>query len=184
VIDVATGTVAQRMEYDEFGRVTTDTNPGFQPFGFAGGLYDRDTGLVRFGARDYDATTGRWTAKDEMLFAGGDANLYGYVLHDPLNLIDPEGLCPLIGPRGVLGFRGLSWAPRRAAPNSIYERVTPEGSLRGRTFYDSRGRPFLRQDFDHSHGGVQPHEHPLNPSGTPAGRPRPLPPGYESWPLT
>ena len=41
-----------------------DTNPGFQPFGFAGGLYDPDTGLVRFGARDYDAETGRWTSKE------------------------------------------------------------------------------------------------------------------------
>lgn len=33
--------VAQRMEYDEFGLITQDTNPGFQPFGFAGGLYDK-----------------------------------------------------------------------------------------------------------------------------------------------
>ena len=69
-----------------------DTNPGFQPFGFAGGLYDRDTGLVRFGARDYDPDTGRWTAKDPILFAGGDANLYGYVQNDPVNWVDPFGL--------------------------------------------------------------------------------------------
>ncbi len=41
--------------HDEFGVVTNDTNPGFQPFGFAGGLYDSDTKLVRFGLRDYDA---------------------------------------------------------------------------------------------------------------------------------
>jgi len=54
----------QRLAYDEFGRVLGDSNPGFQPFGFAGGLYDADTGLVRFGARDYDAYTGRWTARD------------------------------------------------------------------------------------------------------------------------
>jgi RHS repeat-associated protein len=60
--------------------ITADTNPGFQPFGFAGGLYDVDTGLTRFGARDYDAFTGRWTSKDPIRFAGGDANLYGYVL--------------------------------------------------------------------------------------------------------
>ena len=29
--------------------------------GFAGGLHDPDTALVRFGARDYDPATGRWT---------------------------------------------------------------------------------------------------------------------------
>jgi len=43
----------QRLDYDEFGRVLLDTNPGFVPFGYAGGLYDADTGLVRFGSRDY-----------------------------------------------------------------------------------------------------------------------------------
>ena len=69
----------------------TDTNPGFQPFGFAGGLYDSHTGLVRFGARDYDPDTGRWTSRDPMLFGGGDTNLYGYVLADPVNWIDPTG---------------------------------------------------------------------------------------------
>jgi RHS repeat-associated protein len=35
------------------------------PFGFAGGLQDKDTGLVRFGYRDYDPDVGRWTAKEK-----------------------------------------------------------------------------------------------------------------------
>lgn len=86
------GAVAQRIDYDEFGVVLNDTNPGSQPFGFAGGLYDKDTGLVRFGARDYDVQTGRWTAKDPILFAGGDTNLYGYVLDDPINFRDINDL--------------------------------------------------------------------------------------------
>src|SRR5262249_35654150 len=60
VVDVATGAIAERIDYDEFGAVLQDTNPGFQPFSFAGGLYDKDTGLVRFGTRDYDAQVGRW----------------------------------------------------------------------------------------------------------------------------
>jgi RHS repeat-associated protein len=80
------------MDYDEFGNVLQDTNPGFQPFGFAGGLYDLDTRLVRFGARDYDAEVGRWTAKDPILFHGGYTNLYGYLLNDPVNYVDPSGL--------------------------------------------------------------------------------------------
>jgi RHS repeat-associated protein len=55
-------------------------------------LYDRDTGLVRFGHRDYDPDIGRWTVKDPILFAGRDTDLYGYVLNNPVNLIDPLGL--------------------------------------------------------------------------------------------
>jgi RHS repeat-associated protein len=92
VVNTADGTVAQRMDYDEFGNVLLDSNPGFQPFGFAGGLYDQQTGLVRFGARDYDAVTGRWTAKDPILFLGRDSNLYNYAVNDPINLFDREGL--------------------------------------------------------------------------------------------
>jgi len=92
VINTDTGAIAQRMDYGPFGQVTTDTNPGFQPFGFAGGLYDRDTGLVRFGARDYDPEVGRWTMKDPILFKGGDTNLYGYVVNDPVNRFDINGL--------------------------------------------------------------------------------------------
>ncbi|NMB76291.1 MAG: RHS repeat-associated core domain-containing protein [Myxococcales bacterium] len=92
VVNASTGAVAQRMDYDEFGIVTNDTNPGFQPFGFAGGLYEPDTKLTRFGARDYDAETGRWVTKDPIGFGGGDANLYGYVVADPINKQDTHGL--------------------------------------------------------------------------------------------
>ncbi|MBL9025789.1 MAG: RHS repeat-associated core domain-containing protein [Myxococcales bacterium] len=61
--------------------------------GFAGGLYDPDTGLVRFGARDYDAEVGRWTAKDPLRFQQADGpNLYLYVGGDPVNFRDPRGL--------------------------------------------------------------------------------------------
>lgn len=91
VIDATTGAVMQRMDYDEFGRVLVDTSAGFQPFGFAGGIYDRVTGFVRFGARDFDAFAGRWTSKDPLQFGGGDTNLYGYGLGDPVNNIDPQG---------------------------------------------------------------------------------------------
>jgi RHS repeat-associated protein len=92
VVKIDDGTVAQRMDFDEFGNVLLDTNPGFQPFGFAGGLYDSNTGLIRFGARDYDAETGRWMSKDPILFAGGSMNLYTYVGNDPVNHTDPSGL--------------------------------------------------------------------------------------------
>jgi RHS repeat-associated protein len=92
VINVETGTIAQKMDYDEFGNVVQDTNPGFQPFGFAGGLYDPHTKLTRFGSRDYDAAVGRWTAKDPVRFAGAETNLYAYAYNDPNNFVDFNGL--------------------------------------------------------------------------------------------
>ena len=79
-------------------------------------MYDADTKLTRFGARDYDAETGRWTAKDPSRFSGGDTTLYGYVLNDPVNLIDPEGLDWLdasanfsAGFGDALTFGGTQW---------------------------------------------------------------------------
>jgi RHS repeat-associated protein len=92
VVDVGTGVVAERIDYDAHGRIIADTEPGFQPFAFAGGVYDGDAALVRFGWRDYDPGTGRWSIKDPILFAGGSSNLYAYALEDPVNLIDPDGL--------------------------------------------------------------------------------------------
>ena len=87
------GNTVKQLDYDSFGNLITDSNPDFAiPFGFAGGLHDNDTGLIRFGYRDYDPETGRWTARDPIGFAGGDTNLYGYVLGDPVNHHDPSGL--------------------------------------------------------------------------------------------
>ena len=93
VVDTSSGEVVQRMEYDAWGRVIVDEHDGFDPlpFGFAGGIFDRDTGLVRFGARDYDPSVGRWVSKDPILFGGGDSNLYGYVGGDGVNGIDITG---------------------------------------------------------------------------------------------
>ena len=100
----------------------SDTNPTFGiPFGFAGGLHDRDTGLVRFGFRDYDPDIGRRTAKDPIGFAGGDTDLYGYVLNDPVNLIDPFGLWSVTGGGSSMGIdisttiydSNLGWWPSR-----------------------------------------------------------------------
>jgi RHS repeat-associated protein len=94
VVDTQTGTVVQRLDYGDFGEVTLDSNPGFQPFGFAGGIYDSETGLVRFGQRDYDPETGKWTTKDPSGFGGQTVNLYEYCFNDPVNFADSTGSSP------------------------------------------------------------------------------------------
>jgi RHS repeat-associated protein len=86
------GAIVKQIDYDSFGNILSDSNPGLNvPFGFAGGLHDVDTGLVRFGYRDYDPEVGRWTAKDPIGFGGGDTDLFGYVQNNPLYFIDPYG---------------------------------------------------------------------------------------------
>jgi RHS repeat-associated protein len=94
LVNTTSGAIAQWMDYDEFGNIIQDTNPGFQPFGFAGGVYDEQTKLTRFGVRDYDAESGRWTVKDPIRFAGAQVNIYIYVGNDPVNGIDLFGLDP------------------------------------------------------------------------------------------
>jgi RHS repeat-associated protein len=115
VINRSTGAIVQRMEYDAWGNVTQDTNPGFQPFGYAGGLYDPQTKLVYFSNRDYDPEVGRWLSKDPAGFASGDLNLYAYVLGDPINLVDHNGLWQvsvsgyaIAGGGIIIGGQGLS----------------------------------------------------------------------------
>jgi RHS repeat-associated protein len=92
IVDVETGIVVQRMDFHSFGEIIQDSNPGWQPFGFAAGLYDNETGLSRFGLRDYDPKTGRWLSQDPLRFGGGEANLYSYVSSDPNNHVDPTGM--------------------------------------------------------------------------------------------
>jgi RHS repeat-associated protein len=92
VVNASNGMVVQELEYGPWGEVLSDTAPGFQSFGYAGGIWDGDTGLVLFGARWYDAGLGRWMRKDPILFDGGQANLYMYVMNQPTNHIDPTGL--------------------------------------------------------------------------------------------
>ena len=106
VLGLVDGGGAWVLEYDytPFGRRTllsaaAGVDESLVPFGFASGLHDPTTGLVRFGARDYDPGTARWMAKDPIDFAGGDTNLYAYVGGDPVNFIDPSGL-QLVGLEG------------------------------------------------------------------------------------
>jgi len=161
VVNVTTGAVVQRMDYDEFGNVILDTNPGFQPFGFAGGIYDRDTGLVRFGARDYDPSTGRWTSKDPLLFNMNTTNLYVYVVNDPVNWYDPDGLwhrdrkknnrCPKNEPKaGSTDCSGQRWSKTRWAGKTKYRSHTGSECM-----YDNNGK--LLYDWGSYNYGANPY---------------------------
>jgi RHS repeat-associated protein len=146
VVDATSGGVVQEIVYDAWGRVLADTNPGFQPFGFAGGLADPDTELVRFGARDYEPEFGRWTSRDPARFAGG-ANHYAYVGDNPVNRGDPKGLDWLDDILDSLSCGVFGCSTNTPGAGS--------GSSSGASGADPSGRPFGMNQTDPA-GGYQP----------------------------
>jgi RHS repeat-associated protein len=114
VVTDAAGVVVKRLRYDAFGGILEDSAPGFDlPIGFAGGLPDPTTGLVRFGVRDYDPLAGRFTTPDPLLFGGSPTNLYAYAGSDPVNFRDPSGMiCFAVSGYWVIGAGvEVCWTP-------------------------------------------------------------------------
>ena len=88
----AQGNIVRAFTYDGFGVIASDSNPAFEyPFGFAGGLADPVSGLVRFGFRDYEPASGRWMSADPTKVEGG-LNRYWYVGYNPVSKRDLTGL--------------------------------------------------------------------------------------------
>jgi RHS repeat-associated protein len=100
------GALVKSLEYDAFGVVLADSAPSFSfPLGFAGGVVDADSGLVHFGARDYEPASGRWTTPDPFLFDGRQLNLYAYASNAPTLRRDPSGLASY----SISGYAGVGF---------------------------------------------------------------------------
>lgn len=85
--------VVQSYQYDAFGNPAPGGgNRIKQPYRYTGREYDPEIGLYFYRARYYDPDIGRFISQAPIGFAGGDVNLYGYVLNNPVNWIDPMGL--------------------------------------------------------------------------------------------
>jgi RHS repeat-associated protein len=104
LVRASDGLVTWWRDYDAWGNVLATGGGNGPSLGYAGGLTDAATGLVRFGARDYDPSVGRWTTKDPIGFAGGQACLYAACFDDPVNHIDLTGAYGL--PEGIQNYLG------------------------------------------------------------------------------
>jgi len=91
----SSGLVANSYQYDSYGRTLTLSETIPQPFTYTGREFDSESGLYYYRARYYDANTGRFLSEDPLGFNAGDQNLYNYVFNDPVNFVDPFGLCPV-----------------------------------------------------------------------------------------
>ncbi|HKK61083.1 MAG TPA: RHS repeat-associated core domain-containing protein, partial [Bacteroidales bacterium] len=127
VIKATTGAIRQQLEYDAFGKVLADNNPGYTPFGYAGGLYDYRTDLIRFGARDYYPEIGRWTAEDPIGFLSGDVNFYAYCANDPVNYLDLTGLSKISGGFADRSITRVFWSGGEKAMNAAANYAKAKG---------------------------------------------------------
>ena len=134
--------VVQQIDYDGWGNVTNLVDPScsvggtalcFQPFGFAGGIWEPSTGLVRFGARDYDPLAARWGQKDPIGFMGGQWDIYVYADDDPVNQADASGLDGTPGGSPVSGWQPALPSDDESDPCSSgsYPCCPPEGPAPG-----------------------------------------------------
>jgi RHS repeat-associated protein len=94
-----TGTVQERYGYNAFGTTLIMTSSFANRLGSAFGWettfgsyqLDQETGFYQVRNRYYHATLGVWLSRDPIEEAGG-SNLYTYVLNNPQNATDPQGL--------------------------------------------------------------------------------------------
>jgi RHS repeat-associated protein len=92
-IDASNGTVAATYEYGPFGEPLRATGPAAtaNPFRFSTKYTDVETGLLYYGLRYYNPSTGRWLSRDPINERGG-INLYGMIGNDAVNGVDFLGL--------------------------------------------------------------------------------------------
>jgi len=123
--------IVQRYSYDTFGMLTAIQNPEFtNSYTYTGREWDKELGLYYYRARYYDPMEGRFISRDPIGFAGGDVNLYGYVLNDPVSFVDPMGLWTYYkrwgGPNHTAGRKG-SWDTFSEAFRKDIQRQIDEG---------------------------------------------------------
>ena len=86
------GILVQSYQYDAYGNILSSTGSETNPYQFSTKEFSSRSNLIHFGARTYDPMTGRFISKDPLGMIDGP-NLYAYVNNNPINLIDPYGLC-------------------------------------------------------------------------------------------
>ena len=132
-------------------------------------------------------------------FAGGDSNLYGYVLGDPVNFVDPDGLMSMRVPPSMLPKEYRPYVPKKPIPKGKNGEHKPDCDLphtqlgirngrkgpypqskewgaKGDRGYDNNTPKDLKDWTNHGRpkNHPDPHRHPYNPNTGKKGSPEPI----------
>ncbi|MDD5081667.1 MAG: hypothetical protein PHC58_06735 [Candidatus Omnitrophica bacterium] len=111
------GEIVEQYEYTAFGKVTIKDADGNvlpksqigNPYYFTGRRLDVETGLYYYRNRYYSPLFGRFITRDPAGIINGP-NLYAYCGNNPVNFVDPWGLCGKDVPRNVFRIRTIAGA--------------------------------------------------------------------------
>ncbi|WP_309505050.1 polymorphic toxin-type HINT domain-containing protein [Streptomyces sp. KM273126] len=150
-IDAATGQT-QRRRLDPFGeardQASGDVSSWVTDKGFVGGTNDESTGLVHLGAREYDATTGRFISADPVMNLANPQQINGYTYanNNPVTYSDPSGTCAEIDcptrpcPVCENNTPGQKPGPIRLVPSAKAAGITLEQALGRETVAEIKAR--------------------------------------------
>ena len=94
----STGTIVNTYTYGPYGIITTSTGSVANPLLYAGQYLDSESGLYYLRARYFDPVTAQFLTVDPMV--AQTQSPYGYTAGDPVNTMDPSGLCSFSLGRG------------------------------------------------------------------------------------
>jgi RHS repeat-associated protein len=87
----SSGEAIGAFTYGPYGQMEAQTGPITTPLGYAGQYTDAESGLQYLRARFYDPATGQFMTLDPILPLTRAPYYYG--MNNPLNRVDPRGLC-------------------------------------------------------------------------------------------
>ncbi len=146
------GAVVWSATYDAFGKAIVDASSTIMNnLRFPGQYFDGETNLYYNWNRFYDSIIGRYMITDPIGFAGGDENLFRYVLNNPLRWIDPDGLSTFICRRPLKKWkkeRGTAFHEYPCVVNPTTGKKTCSSTTPKGFFLLFPGRPTTPEDGD------------------------------------